>query len=244
MDAMLSANGGICDRSGSSSGCSLDVQGISYSFCSSCPDAAGQDHCPHGVQSNVECDFGAGLLPPSAVVDAPVPECPNLPQVMWREIMKIPDRPYFGSWMPEHCQDCVTQCDTVPADLPAKWTTCLQNVPAKWKSAWTDGFVGSFCYESCTTAAAALLVQTAQALQTDHALQTAQALQTAAAAAEDSGVEEDVDEGWTENAATTAADVDAGWTEDPTAAAAGDRSASADTWADESFQALQTVQAL
>jgi len=66
MDTMLSANGGICNRQGNS-GCSLEVQGQSYSFCSSCQDL--QDHCPHGVQSSDECDFGASLLPPSAVVD-------------------------------------------------------------------------------------------------------------------------------------------------------------------------------
>lgn len=72
MDAMLSANGGICNRNGNS-GCSLEVQGQSYSFCQSCQDL--QDHCPHGVQSSDECDFGASLLPPSAVVDpAPPPE--------------------------------------------------------------------------------------------------------------------------------------------------------------------------
>jgi len=72
MDAMLSANEGICSRTGSS-GCSLEVQGQSYSFCSSCQDL--QDHCPHGVQSSDECDFGASLLPPSAVAD-PEPTYP------------------------------------------------------------------------------------------------------------------------------------------------------------------------
>merc|ERR1719272_2342552 len=75
MDAMLSANGGICNRAGNS-GCSLEVQGQSYSFCSSCQDL--QEHCPHGVQSSDECDFGASLLPPSAVVDPePVTAAPE-----------------------------------------------------------------------------------------------------------------------------------------------------------------------
>jgi len=75
MDAMLSANGGICNRNGNS-GCSLEVQGQSYSFCQSCQDL--QEHCPHGVQSSDECDFGASLLPPSAVVDPePVTAAPE-----------------------------------------------------------------------------------------------------------------------------------------------------------------------
>jgi len=61
MDEMLTANGGICNRRGNS-GCSLEVQGQSYSFCQRCADL--QDHCPHGVQSSDECDFGASLHPP------------------------------------------------------------------------------------------------------------------------------------------------------------------------------------
>merc|ERR1711865_863850 len=55
---MLSDHDGICDRTGSS-GCDLDVGGRSYSFCQTCDDL--QDHCPHGVQSSSECDFGASL---------------------------------------------------------------------------------------------------------------------------------------------------------------------------------------
>jgi len=71
MDAMIGI-GGICNRQGNS-GCSLEVQGQSYSFCQSCQDL--QDHCPHGVQSRDECDFGASLLPPSAVVDPEPTAC-------------------------------------------------------------------------------------------------------------------------------------------------------------------------
>merc|ERR1719162_1780833 len=63
---MLSDHDGICDRRGSS-GCDLDVGGRSYSFCQTCDDL--QDHCPHGVQSSSECDFGASLEPPLLPVD-------------------------------------------------------------------------------------------------------------------------------------------------------------------------------
>ena len=48
--------GGICERT-ASSGCSLHVNGHSYSFCGTCSDAT--ERCPHGVESSEACDFGA-----------------------------------------------------------------------------------------------------------------------------------------------------------------------------------------
>ena len=81
MDLMLTANGGICNRRGNS-GCSLVVQDQSYSFCQRCQDL--QDHCPHGVQSNAECDFGASVVPPSLqVLPVTLPPQPVSVQQSW-----------------------------------------------------------------------------------------------------------------------------------------------------------------
>ena len=80
-EAMLSANGGICDRCGNS-GCSLIVLGEGYSFCQSCTVL--QPHCPHGVQSNAECDFGASVVPPSLqVLPVTLPPQPVSVQQSW-----------------------------------------------------------------------------------------------------------------------------------------------------------------
>mmetsp|Transcript_55696 Transcript_55696/g.129879 ORF Transcript_55696/g.129879 Transcript_55696/m.129879 type:complete len:209 (-) Transcript_55696:252-878(-) len=47
---------GLCQRT-SSSGCSLDVNGHSYTFCGVCSDVS--DKCPHGVEDTVACQYGA-----------------------------------------------------------------------------------------------------------------------------------------------------------------------------------------
>eukprot|EP00435_Cladocopium_sp_Y103_P075417 s326_g57.t1 len=54
-DELIKA-GGLCQRT-SSSGCSLDVNGYSYSFCETCFDVT--DKCPHGVESTADCQYGA-----------------------------------------------------------------------------------------------------------------------------------------------------------------------------------------
>ena len=53
-EAMLSANGGMCNHRGNS-GRSLIVMGQGYSLCQRCDDL--QPHCPHGVQSRAECQW-------------------------------------------------------------------------------------------------------------------------------------------------------------------------------------------
>jgi hypothetical protein len=60
--AIATTHGGICDRNGGS-GCSLDVGGRQYSFCSSCADLTGTSQCQWGVASSAACDFGASLPP-------------------------------------------------------------------------------------------------------------------------------------------------------------------------------------
>jgi len=110
MDAMLSANGGICNRRGNS-GCSLEVQGQSYSFCQSCQDL--QDHCPHGVQSSDECDFGASLLPPSAVADPePVYPVTAPPAVSPTHYLTVTSWPHdhWGQWDSEARNSPIEVC--------------------------------------------------------------------------------------------------------------------------------------
>ena len=72
--AMLSQNGGICNRIGSS-GCSLVVAGTSFNFCGSCDDVTSS--CPHGVPSKSDYDFGAGLTLPVACENPGHPTFPT-----------------------------------------------------------------------------------------------------------------------------------------------------------------------
>jgi len=114
MDAMIGI-GGICNRQGNS-GCSLEVQGQSYSFCQSCQDL--QDHCPHGVQSRDECDFGASLLPPSAEVDPlpPVTAAPA-PVTAAPAPVTLPPAPVTAAPEPASCPSDWLQVGESGADI-------------------------------------------------------------------------------------------------------------------------------
>ena len=74
--------GGLCQRT-SSSGCSLDVNGYSYSFCGKCSDVT--EKCPHGVESSSDCYYGARtwtnyLLSTQQIVNAEGCDCAWIPK--------------------------------------------------------------------------------------------------------------------------------------------------------------------
>lgn len=109
--------GGLCQRT-SSSGCSLDVNGYSYSFCGKCSDVT--EKCPHGVESSSDCYYGARtwtnyLLSTQQIVNAEGCDCAWIPKDNCKSL--------------DFCAEACRKANPwgscgYPADLLFPWASC------------------------------------------------------------------------------------------------------------------------